>query len=280
MNEQQHGMTGAWALDALDDEERAQVERWLAADPEAAAEARSFEETAGELAGSLAPLQPPPALKAAVMGRIATTRQLSPLAEEEDGNAEPPEPATAPATNDSGDPRAQLVPLERYRASVRRSRWLSVAAALLMVTTLAGVGLWTTERDAQQEARASLQALQSEQAAAEESAAMVTGILSAEDAAHLTVPSRDGGALQVVYSRDQQAMMVQAAGLPELPADRTYQLWTIEDGTATSAGLLASADDAVLTDGPIGEAVVLGLTIEPAGGSAQPSMDPIASEEL
>ncbi len=280
MNEQQHGMTGAWALDALDEEERAQVERYLAADPEAAAEARSFEETAGELAGSLAPLQPPPALKAAVMGRIATTRQLSPLAEEDEGVAEPSEPESGPAASGPVDRTAQLVPLERYRASVRRSRWLSAAAALLMVTTLGGVGLWTAERAAQQEAQASLQALQSEQAAAEESAAMVTGILSAADASHLTVPSRDGGALQVVYSRDQRAMVVQAAGLPELPADRTYQLWMIDGDTIASAGLLESADGAMTREGAIGDGAVLGLTIEPAGGSAQPSMDPIADGEL
>ena len=51
MNEHMHGMTGAWALNALDGEEREQMLRYLEEDPEAAAEALSFEETAGELAG-------------------------------------------------------------------------------------------------------------------------------------------------------------------------------------------------------------------------------------
>lgn len=57
-------MTGAWALNALDAEERALLEEFLAKDPEAAAEARSFEETAGELAGSLEREAPDPSSSA------------------------------------------------------------------------------------------------------------------------------------------------------------------------------------------------------------------------
>lgn len=317
MNEQKHIMTGAWALNALEAEEREQMRRYLAEDPEAAAEAAAFEETAAELAGSLPPLAPRPDLKAAVMARIATTRQLSPLPEEEPSQeiaqaAEHPDatstgapgsvtvdpssapPATAPAgppadptTDPTADdasappaPSAQVVSLDRYRASVRRSRWAAVAAALLLVTTIAGATLWSGERAAQQEARASLEAIASAQASAEEERAMLSTILASEDAAHLVFPAADGGSLQLMYSRDQQAMLLQGSDLPTLPEDETYQLWMIDGSDIVSAGLLEDSADAVIHEGTIPAGVAVGLTIEPEGGSDQPSMEPIASGVL
>ncbi|TKR24117.1 hypothetical protein FA014_07865, partial [Cellulomonas hominis] len=42
-------LLGAWALDALDDAERARVDDLIARDPEAAREARSLRETAAVL---------------------------------------------------------------------------------------------------------------------------------------------------------------------------------------------------------------------------------------
>lgn len=304
MSEQKHSMTGAWALNALDAEEREQMRRFLAEDPEAAAEALAFEETAAELAGSLTPLAPRPELKSAVMARIATTRQLSPLPEVEDlpGDAgthgathRAPRPLAAPTPGTAPDrsplpgagpsapsgaepspPSGAVVPLDRYRASVRRSRWAAVAAALLLVSTVAGFGLWSSERAAEQEARASLEAMASAQESAEAERAMLSTILASEDAAHLTVPSEDGGALQLMYSRQEQAMIVQAAGLPPLPQGEAYQLWMIGDAGIASAGVLEDPTAAVTLEGEIPEGVAVGMTIEPAGGSDQPTMDPIA----
>ncbi|HEX7353103.1 anti-sigma factor domain-containing protein [Brachybacterium sp.] len=315
MNEQKHTMTGAWALNALDAEEREQMRRYLEEDPEAAAEALAFEETASELAGSLSPLTPRPEMKAAVMARIGTTRQLSPLPEQEDpaagadlavpapAAADPVDgrspaaestaptdaPTTAPAADPSAmpsaapadAPRAEVVPLDRYRASVRRSRWAAIAAGALLVTTIVGAGLWNSERVAEQEARASLEAMASQQAESGQEQAMLSTILSSDDAAHLVVPSQEGGALQLMYSRDQQAMIVHGAGLPALPSGETYQLWMIDDaGGITSAGLLEDPSTGVTHAGAIPEGVTIGLTIEPAGGSEQPTMTPIADEVL
>lgn len=330
MNEQKHTMTGAWALNALDGEERERMRRHLAEDPDSAAEALSFEETAGELAGSLTPLAPRPELKAAVMARIATTRQLSPLAEEADEDAAAPDastpeagagaaagtspgvptaaapgstpdiptavtpgstpdsapgstPGVAPDARSSDDarPPAEVVPLDRYRASVRRSRWTAAAAAALLVSTVVGVGMWNSERLAEQEARASLEAIASAQEGAERERAMLSEIMAADDAAHMILPSAEGGELQLMYSRQEQAMIVQAAGLPALPASETYQLWMIHDeDNIVSAGMLEDPQESMMHDGALPDGVAIGLTIEPAGGSEQPTMDPIASGVL
>jgi len=306
VNEQKHTMTGAWALNALDAEEREQMRRYLEEDPEAAAEALAFEETASELAGSLSPLSPRPEMKAAVMARIGTTRQLSPLPEQEDPapasdaaaadsvdgrtpaveatalpEALPTAPSATPSPAPAAAPPAEVVSLDRYRASVRRSRWTAIAAGAMLVTTIVGAGLWNSERVAEQEARASLEAMASQQAESAQEQAMLSTILSSDDAAHLVVPSQEGGALQLMYSRDQQAMIVHGADLPVLPSGETYQLWMIDDsGDITSAGLLEDPVAGVMHAGAIPEGVTIGLTIEPVGGSEQPTMNPIADEVL
>lgn len=313
MNEQKHTMTGAWALNALDADERERMRRYLAEDPEAAAEARAFEETAGELAASLPPLAPRPQLRSAVMARIATTRQLSPLPEDEQAEPDPPQsvdvedaagptsstepappsapsesstptppdaPAAAEGSATSTDAPEPVVSLDRYRASVRRSRWTAVAAAALLLTTVVGVGLWNGERVAQQQAEATIEAMESQQAAAQQEREMLSTLLAADDASQLSVPVGDGGSLELMYSREQQAMIVQPDGLEALPADRTYQLWMIEGDEITSAGLLEDPSAAMMHPGAIPEGVVVGLTVEPAGGSDQPTMAPMAQGEL
>ena len=274
MKDQEHTKTGAWALNALDADEREQMRRYLAEDPEAASEARAFEETAGALAGSLPPLAPRPELKAAVMARVATTRQLSPLPEEE------PEPADGAEPADSAEPAEPVIPLDRYRASVRRSRWTAVAAAALLLTTLGGIGRWTSERAAQQEMESTLAAMESQQAAVQQEREMLSAILAADDSSRLAVPVADGGSLELMYSREQQAMIVQPAGLEALPEGRAYQLWMIDGDDVTSAGMLEDPRAPMMRSGAIPQDVAIGLTIEPAGGSDQPTMDPIGMEVL
>ncbi|MEJ5945030.1 anti-sigma factor [Pseudokineococcus basanitobsidens] len=71
-------LLGAYALDAVDDVERARVERLLRSDPDAGAEAASYAETATRLAVA-ASTTPPPALRARVLAEAARTRQVAPV---------------------------------------------------------------------------------------------------------------------------------------------------------------------------------------------------------
>lgn len=275
MNEQKRDMTGAWALNALDADERALLEEHLAQDPDAAAEARSFEETAAELAGGLEPQAPRPELKSALMARIARTPQL-PAQNEAEVEVEVEETPVNGDAGERGD--ADVIPLDRYRSSVRRSRWLAVAAAALMVTSIAGVALWGSERAAREDDRATIEALESAQAGSDQERAMISTLLTAEDTSQVTVPAEHGGSLHVMFSRDQQSMVVHATGLPELPSGSTYQLWIVDD-TATSAGLLSETDQTVMASAEMSPTAQIGLSIEPAGGSAEPT-DVIGIQEL
>ena len=66
--------------------------------------------------------------------------------------------------------------------------------------------------------------------------------------------------------------------LASAPAGKVYQLWLQDkDGHFTSAGLITgSGDQAVVLQGDAADAQAAGITIEPAGGSQQPTSKPIA----
>jgi anti-sigma-K factor RskA len=82
---------------------------------------------------------------------------------------------------------------------------------------------------------------------------------------------------------EDDATVVQVAGLPALEATQVYQLWVIEDGPPQPAGLLAT-DAGGNASHNLGRTVaataVIAITVEPAGGSAQPTSDPILVAEL
>ena len=87
---------------------------------------------------------------------------------------------------------------------------------------------------------------------------------------------------RVVLLQDENQAIVDLHGLADLPDDLTYQVWAIGDGGATSSGLLEPENGAVLAVLPFdGEGVIaLAVTIEPAGGSEQPTTEPILSTDL
>jgi hypothetical protein len=66
--------------------------------------------------------------------------------------------------------------------------------------------------------------------------------------------------------------------MPELPADQTYQIWLIDpQGGRTSGGIftpeahLPYTSVSVYSTGSLADYVGLGVTVEPAGGSPQPT---------
>ena len=107
-----HALVGAYAVDALDDLERAAFERHLAECPACQQEVAGLQEAAG-LLGTLASTAPPASLRDSVLAGIATVRPLPP-------EVERPEPAATSGV------RARF-----------RPRLLVAAAAAVIV---AGVG--------------------------------------------------------------------------------------------------------------------------------------------
>ncbi|WJV50363.1 anti-sigma factor [Streptomyces flavofungini] len=242
-----HTLTGAYVAHALEDDERAQVEEHLAHCDVCAQEVRELAETVARLGLALA-TAPRRGLRDDVLRRITTVRQDVPR---------------------SGQDAA---PRPTPRRSRRFSRW-ALAACVAVAAAFGGTALWQHQRA--QDARDKARQVQEE---ARERSQELAAVLGAPDARTRSIRFADGAGGTVVVSagRDRAAFIV--TGLPEPPRGKVYQLWFDDDGSMRRAGLVAGGQDAqaMLLDGPVGRATGMGITVEPAGGSARPTTEPLA----
>ena len=240
-----HSLSGAYALDALEGgAERDRFTRHLNRCQSCAGEIRGFREVATALAFAAA-AEPPPELRARVLAAAARTRQL------------PPEVRT------HARPR-------RTRAWVPWVPWLSgaIATASIVVAVLFGFAQAHTQQELNR-VRAENQA--------------IALVLSAPQIRLLTHSTTKGGVATVVLAADRHQLVVVTNGLPALPAGKVYQLWLIGKTKIRSVGLLPAAKSGqtapVLASGVV-KGDTLGLTVEPAPGSSQPTTKPILALPL
>jgi anti-sigma-K factor RskA len=73
-----------------------------------------------------------------------------------------------------------------------------------------------------------------------------------------------------------------AEDMPPVPENKTYQIWVIEDDVPKPSGLFESSEGSVaaVVEHPIDEADVIAVTVEPEGGSPQPTSDPMLAAKL
>ena len=75
---------GAYALGALAEPEKSEFEALMAESEQLRAEVTELMDTAVELGLSVAPVDPPPAMRARILDAVATTPQLAPAGETAD----------------------------------------------------------------------------------------------------------------------------------------------------------------------------------------------------
>ena len=66
--------------------------------------------------------------------------------------------------------------------------------------------------------------------------------------------------------------------MPALAEDQTYELWYIDSETAVPAGTFTVGDDGTtwrVLEGDMTAGASVGVTVEPAGGSPQPTTQPV-----
>jgi anti-sigma factor RsiW len=230
-------LLGAYALDALDPEEVAAVEKHLAECPRCQAEVAAHRDTAAALAtaGGEAP--------AGVWDRIAAE-----LGQED---APPSEHLLRPPN---------VVPLRpRRRAALPAVAAVATAAA----AAAAVLGVSAAHLDHRVNVLSSaLNAGGVQQAAA-------AAVLSPRHRAVQLVSAANHQAVQVVILPDGSAYLVRS-DLPALDSDRTYQLWGLVNGKAVSLGLLGS-DPRVAAFRVDPSVSRLMVTAEPRGGVPQPT---------
>ncbi|MGL5823275.1 MAG: anti-sigma factor [Nocardioides sp.] len=105
--------------------------------------------------------------------------------------------------------------------------------------------------------------------------AMTDRVLGAGDAERVTTDVRGGGKATLVRSASLGRAVLLTKKLPELPRKKTYQMWLLTaKGNLVSAGLMEPAvNKPTLLDGEAGNAAAAAVSIEPTGGSKQPTSD-------
>lgn len=243
-----HALVGAYVLDALEDDERAQFERHLLTCEQCRDDVRGLREATARMAAAAA-ITPRPELRHSTLQAAAVTRQLPPVVVS-DGTA----------------------------ATPRRGRWLAgrtiarpwlarVAAGLAVVLAVAAVVLGLHAGDMQQRL-----------AAQEQRDRSMTAVLGAHDAVVLTAAVSTGGTATVVMSHQARALVFTASGLARLPGVMAYELWLAGPAGVTPAGMLPPGRRGMsgpMVVGGLARGERLELTVEPVSGSRQPTSAPI-----
>jgi anti-sigma-K factor RskA len=234
-----HTLTGPYVLDALPDEERRDFENHLAYCAACTTEVVELREAAVKLSTQVA--TPPPAhLRANVLASISQVRQLPPLVD--DDSAGPDGVVVAP------------------RGGFGRRSMLALAAAALAVAASGGIAI-------DQYRERTVTTRNSDQVAA---------VLAEPDVRTVHGDVSGGGQATVVTSTRKDAAVVVLRGLQPLPSGRTYQLWLMDRTQAAhSVGLVDNRATGQLTkviSGGVAGKVDFGVTVEPEGGSAKPTL--------
>lgn len=105
----------------------------------------------------------------------------------------------------------------------------------------------------------------------------IASVVAAPDAESTAARLRGGGRLTVVASEQLGQAVVLSEGLPPVGAARVYQLWLVDsDGQARSADVLIDSAGAADVVSGVQPGDQVAITREPAGGSEQPTMTPLA----
>lgn len=278
-----------YALEAVDDEERAAIERYLAAHPEAQVELDRLLETAQYLPMLAEPLPPDPAVKKALKSRVEAD-----LARTRPAAAAPPRrslrdwlwPGLA-----LGATAAAVVALIWGAGLMGRIDRLEGDVAYFQgqaVTAVSELGeledrLALAEADAA-EIEARLGEAEAQNAALRDQIRQQEDLLARyQTPGSMTVVIGDASgqnpaAIATLTIPPDGLASFAAANLPPLDASSTYQLWLIAGDTPISAGTFAVDETGMAEIDMItlpASFDAIGVSIEPAGGSVTPTVDQI-----
>jgi len=251
-----------YALSALSDEERAQVDAYVAANPAARARLDEAIRAATAVPLSVAPVEPSLAVKRDLMIRV---------------NADAERRATPVAQ------RSRPVHVRWYDRSFFRFALPVVATAALIAAII--LGMWSVSL------KAEVQSLRQQTALLQQQLLTQREVLAQISNPKVQAMSLDGTTLQpgahgqvLADPRGKTAVLI-VSDLKPLPQGEVYQFWFMHGSAGVSGGVLSVDEQgrAVLPVS-ISETVnafdSMGISIEPSGGSQQPTGDIVMFTKL
>jgi len=276
------GLLAAYALDAVDPDERATVESHIEGCPRCRSELDAYRELAAAIGTSMAleSAEPPPdELWHRISAGLTRTSDRSPVVPmpalsrrpEVVGSTEAPPSHPAPGSGAVGPARPERPGRSGGRRTFRLAGALAAAAA---VAAIAVLGAQLVSVNGQLSQTRSAIAARGPSAAAE-------AALSTPGHRLVRMVTPEGAQLaEFVVVPGGQGYMV-SSRMPAIPADETYQLWGMIAGQPISLGLLGNHPRrAAFTVSSALPPSALAITIEPAGGVATPDRAPVATGSL
>lgn len=247
-----------YALDALTEEEREQVDVYLAKHPEARAQVDEMRRAASALPRGVSPVQPAPRTKAALMARVAADQRAH--------------------------SSAQIQPSPRVSRFESFFRTLSFAAAAIAI-------VWAVALNVQ------VLRLQGEIAKLNNALVAQSNSLNQiiQKLPQTTAPTTITVALrgtkaqpdaqgQLIADPGSQSAVLVVTGLPPLQPGKTYQVWLIANAPVSAGLLTVDANGQgvliITSKESIGSFKSLGISVEPQGGSPQPTGDIVVLSDL
>ena len=245
-------------------------------------------ETAALLGSSLRPVAPPAAIRAALLEAVVREPQAGQsvgAADSDDRDDRDDRDTDSDAGGTSGaaagrgagsadSADSSIVPLDAHRR--RRSTWraglMRAAAAVVLLGVGIGVGRWSA-RVAVDEAMDSM----AESMAPTQHYAHLN---QAQDVQRVTDTMPDGHVATLTWSQDMSmTALTLPAAMKDSAGDRSLQVWLKEGERTTSLGVYDPRDGTGFSFLDImprpGQQIV--ITMEPAGGSPQPTTPPLVT---
>jgi Anti-sigma-K factor rskA len=280
-----HGLSGAYAVDAVDDVERSLFEAHLADCSQCQIEVASLRAAASEMT-LVSQAAPPASLRASILRDISAVRPLPPQMTPEESPASEvtihevtthevtthevttqAAPVAPPANPESPESAAPSAPasLDSHRSEKAKRlgrapmrQWLvGVAAAAVLATGGLVWQPWSSDTSTVQ-----LTAMEQ--------------VLQAKDAQRFEKKVGQATAT-IVRSPSLKKAVIVTANMPAPPDGKVYELWLQQGLTMVKAGLMPAGEaNTLLLDGDAASAQAVGITVEPAGGSEVPTLPPVA----
>ncbi|GAB3532342.1 anti-sigma factor [Pontibacter brevis] len=259
------GVLELYAAGALSEEERLEVEGMAAGSPEIRI---ALEEACAvmEQYATLHAVKPSAALKARVLEQIVVQGPVS-ASEAEEQTVRP------------------LYPVEDEHRVGSAYKWMFAASiALFLLSGFMSIRFYQNWQEAEEKLA---EALVSQQMLAQnyqttsnrlEQQEQILRVLRDENFQSVRlqgVEAHPEANVLVYWNPEQQEVFVDAVQLPDPPAGKQYQLWALLDGKPIDAGLInvEGKQYPMQQMKPIGAAQAFAVTLEPAGGSVNPSLD-------
>lgn len=184
-------------------------------------------------------------------------------------------------------PNGKVLPFTSSAPSLQKEKentrwWQMAAAVLLLISAAANVYLYSSLRNTRSElvsARQStrLYALQVNQL---EHKSLQTenllGVLRNPQTLAVQlkgVPQHPDAQATVFWNQETKEVYMDPARLPAAPQGKQYQLWALAQGKPVDAGLVRATERALVQMKAVEEAQAFAVTLEPEGGSVNPTLE-------